>query len=114
MKSWEAASLSSGSAVHIDVDPMVRTGSVTISGSRDVDRETARHLFEQHLSPLVHQNRTWLVGSARGIDQWALEWLREQNEICWAVGPYTMRDQPLWVQASLASRPVSVAAPLRR
>ena len=101
MKSWEAAA-QRGSTVQADSDPMVRSGSVTITGSRDVDRETARHLFEQHLASFLHQGRTWWVGSARGIDQWATEWLAEQNEICWAVVPYTMRDQPrsaqLWLE----------------
>ena len=98
MKSWEAASLQRGRGFQADSDPVVLAGALTITGSRDVDRETARHLFEQHLSPFLHQGRTWLVGSARGIDQWAMEWLREQNEICWAVIPYTLRDQPKWVQ----------------
>src|SRR5882672_2193398 len=101
MKSWEAASLRRGSAIQSDSDPMVRSGSVTITGSRDVDRETARCLFEQNLSSLLHQGRTWLVGTARGIDQWALEWLRDHNEICWAVVPYTLRDQPRSVQSRL-------------
>src|SRR6266550_1626543 len=101
MKSWEAASLHSGSAVYTDSDPILRTGSVTITGSRDVDRETARHLFEQHLSPLLHHGRIWLVAGARGIDHWAIEWLREQNESCWAVVPYALRDQPRSVQLML-------------
>jgi hypothetical protein len=79
MKSWEAASLLSGSAVPTDSDSIVRTGSVTVTGSRDIDRATARHLFEQHLSPLLHQGRTWLVAGARGIVQWSIEWLSEQN-----------------------------------
>jgi predicted Rossmann fold nucleotide-binding protein DprA/Smf involved in DNA uptake len=116
MKSWEAASLSRGSAIHSDSESMVRPGSVTITGSRDVGRETARHLFEQHLSSLLHQRRTWLLGSARGIDQWAIEWLREQNEVCWAVVPYTIRDQPQWVQPSLAQvdRVVELQLPRRK
>jgi predicted Rossmann fold nucleotide-binding protein DprA/Smf involved in DNA uptake len=108
--------LHSGSAMHADSDPMVRSGSVTITGSRDVDRETARHLFEQHLSSLLHQGRTWLVGSARGIDQWAMEWLSEQNEICWAVVPYTIRDQPKRIQPSLEliDRVVELQLPRRK
>lgn len=101
MKSWEDAS-QRGSTVQADSDPMAQSGSVTVTGSRDVDRETARHLFEQHLSPFLHQGRTWLVGGARGIDQWAIEWLGEQSETCWAVVPYTIRDQPrssrLWLE----------------
>ncbi len=101
MNSWEAASVRSGSAVQTDPQPIVQTGSVTITGSRDVDRDTARHLFEQHLSSLLHQGRTWLVAGARGIDQWAIEWLGEQNESCWAVVPYTLQDQPRSVRSSL-------------
>ena len=116
MKSWEAASLHRGPAIHSNSDPVVCTGFVTLTGSRDVDRETARHLFEQHLSSLLHQGRTWLVGSARGIDQWAMEWLREQNEICWVVVPYTLRDQPQWVQVSLEQidRVVELQLPRRK
>src|SRR6266550_6897373 len=116
MKSWEAASLHRGSANHSDPDPMVRIGSVTITGSRDVDRETARHLFEQNLSSHLHQGRTWLVGSARGIDQWAMEWLQEQDEICWAVVPYTMRDQPRWAQSWLEQidRVIELQLPRRK
>ena len=49
--------------------------SIMITGPRDVGRETARALFEQHLSPFVSQGRTWLVGTARGTNQWAMEWL---------------------------------------
>lgn len=60
-----------------------------ITGSPDIDRETARALFELHLSPFLSQGRTWLAGTARGVDQWALEWLLENSEVCWAVVPYT-------------------------
>ena len=116
MKTWEAASLRSGSVVHTDSDPILRTGSVTIAGSRDVDRDTARHLFERHLSPLLHQGRIWLVGGARGIDQWAVEWLHEQNENCWAVVPYTLRDQPSSVRDSLEQmeRVIELQLPRRK
>jgi uncharacterized phage-like protein YoqJ len=116
MKSWEAASLQGGSAVEADSGQLVRTGFVTIAGSRDVDRHTARHLFEQHLSSLLHQGRTWLIAGSRGIDQWAIEWLQEHNEICWAVVPYTMRDQPRWVQPSLEQidRVVELQLPRRK
>jgi predicted Rossmann fold nucleotide-binding protein DprA/Smf involved in DNA uptake len=116
MKSWEAAALHSDSAVTAVSDSMISSVAVTITGSRDVDRETARRLFEQHLSPLLHQGRTWLVGGARGIDQWAMEWLRENNEICWAVVPYTMREQPKWVQSWLEQidRVVELQLPRRK
>ncbi len=116
MKSWEAASLHSASAVHADSDSTALHGAITITGSRDVDRETARHLFEQHLSSHLHQGRTWLVGSSRGIDQWAMEWLQEQGEICWVVVPYTMRDQPKWAQLWLEQidRVIELQLPRRK
>src|SRR3982074_1031729 len=72
--------------------------SITITGSRDVDRETARALFELHLSSFLNHGRTWILGGARGVDQWAMEWLLEQNEVCWVVVPYTRAKQPKWLQ----------------
>ncbi len=77
---------------------MAVKNSIMITGSRDVDREMARTLFEQHLSPLLSQGRTWLVGTARGIDLYAMEWLLEYSETCWGVVPYTRFKQPQWVQ----------------
>ncbi len=90
--------------------------SVAITGSRDVDRDTARSLFEQHLSSLLSQGRIWLVGGARGIDQWAMEWLLESNEVCWAVIPYTKAKQPGWVQPWLEQldRVVELQLPKRK
>lgn len=90
--------------------------SIMITGSRDVDRETARTLFEQHLSPLLQQGRTWLLGSARGIDQWAMEWLAEHNEERWAVVPYTRFKQPRWIQPWLdeMDRVVELQLPRRK
>jgi predicted Rossmann fold nucleotide-binding protein DprA/Smf involved in DNA uptake len=79
-------------------DSMLVKNSIMITGSRDVEREQARTLFEQHLSPFLSQGRTWLVGTAHGIDQWAIEWLLEYSEICWGVVPYTRFKQPRWVQ----------------
>ncbi len=72
--------------------------SVVITGSRDVSRDVARDLFEHHLSSLLHQGRSWLLGGARGIDQWAIEWLLEHNEGCWIVVPYTRARLPNWIQ----------------
>jgi predicted Rossmann fold nucleotide-binding protein DprA/Smf involved in DNA uptake len=91
-------------------------GAIMITGSRDVDRETARGLFDQHLGPFVSQGRTWLVGAGRGIDQWAMEWLLEQSEICWAVVPYTRFQQPQWIQSSLEeiARIVELQLPKRK
>ena len=77
---------------------MTNRTSIALFGSRDVERDTARTLFEQHLSPFVEQGRTWLVGGSRGTDEWAIEWLLERNETCWAVVPYTRFDQPRSIQ----------------
>jgi predicted Rossmann fold nucleotide-binding protein DprA/Smf involved in DNA uptake len=87
-----------------------------IIGSRDVSRDSARDLFELHLSSFLNQGRTWLVGGARGVDQWAIEWLLEHNESCWAVVPYTLFKQPLWVQAQLeqVDRVVELQLPKRK
>ncbi len=87
-----------------------------ITGSRDVDREAARALFEQHLSRFVSQGRIWLVGSGRGIDQWATEWLLENSETVWAVVPYTRIKQPQWVQQLLEEldRVIELQLPKRK
>ena len=79
-------------------DSMSITSSIMITGSRDVDRVQAQIIFEQHLSPYLSQGRTWLLGTALGIDHWAMEWLLENSENCWAVVPYTRFKQPRWVQ----------------
>ncbi|HUS11369.1 MAG TPA: DNA-processing protein DprA [Pyrinomonadaceae bacterium] len=90
--------------------------SIMITGSRDVNRDTARSLFEEYLSPLLSQGRTWLVGTSRGIDEWAIEWLLENGESCWAVLPYTRFRQPQWVQTWLEQidRIVELQLPKRK
>lgn len=95
---------------------MTSKGSITITGSRDVDRETARSLFEHHLSPYVSQNRTWLLGTGRGIDRWAMEWLLEHGEQCWGVVAYTRLRQPRWVHPWLdeLDRVVELDLPKRK
>ena len=95
---------------------MIVNGSIMITGSRDVARETARVLFEQHLSPFLSQGRTWLVGTAHGVDEWALEWLLENSETCWTVVPYTRFKQPQWVQPLLeqVERTVELQLPKRK
>jgi predicted Rossmann fold nucleotide-binding protein DprA/Smf involved in DNA uptake len=95
---------------------MTVKNSITITGSRDIDREIARSLFEQHLSPFLHQGRTWLVGGARGIDEWAIEWLLEQSEVCWVVVPYTRAKQPRWLHPWLeqVDRVVELQLPRRK
>jgi uncharacterized phage-like protein YoqJ len=114
MRSWEAASLNAGPA-NAD-NSLARPGFVTVTGSRDVDRATARQLFEQHLASLLHQGRTWVVAGARGIDHWAIEWLLEHNEICWAVIPYTKSKQPRWSQSWLEQldRVIELQLPRRK
>src|SRR5206468_7465222 len=77
---------------------MTTRTSIAIFGSRDVDRDTARNLFEEHLASFVDQGRIWLLGGACGIDEWAMEWLLERDEVCWAVVPYTRFDQPKSIQ----------------
>lgn len=95
---------------------MTVKSSIMITGSRDVDRGTARTLFEEYLSPLLSQGRTWLVGTSRGIDEWAIEWLLENGEACWAVLPYTRFRQPQWVQIWLeqVDRIVELQLPKRK
>lgn len=80
---------------------MTNRSSIAIFGSRDVDRDTARALFDQHLALFVDQGRTWLLAGTRGIDEWAMEWLLERSEICWAVVPHTRFDQPKLIQSRL-------------
>lgn len=80
---------------------MTNQSSIAIFGSRDVERDTARNLFEQHLSSFADQGRTWVLGGNRGLDEWAIEWLLERNETCWAVVPHTRFDQPKSTQRRL-------------
>jgi predicted Rossmann fold nucleotide-binding protein DprA/Smf involved in DNA uptake len=95
---------------------MTTRTSIAIFGSRDVDRDTARTLFEQHLASFVDQGRTWLLGGARGIDESAMEWLLERDEVCWAVVPYTRFDQPKSIQLWLEQleRVVELQLPRRK
>jgi hypothetical protein len=51
---------------------MTINGAIMITGSRDVDREEARTLFEQHLLQFISQGRTWLVGTAHRVDLWTI------------------------------------------
>lgn len=95
---------------------MTVNGSIMITGSRDVDRQTARTLFEQHLAPFLSQGRTWIVGTSRGVDQWAMEWLIENSETSWAVVPYTRFQQPPSIQPLLdeMDRVVELQLPKRK
>ena len=95
---------------------MTSRTSISIFGSRDVDRDTARTLFEQHLASFVDQGRTWLLAGTRGIDEWAMEWLLERSEVCWAVVPRTRFDQPKSIQSRLeqVERVVELQLPGRK
>jgi len=95
---------------------MTSRTSIAIFGSRDVDRDPARTLFEQHLASFVDQGRTWLLAGTRGIDEWAMEWLLERNELCWAVVPHTRFDQPKSIQSRLeqADRVIELQLPGRK
>jgi len=95
---------------------MTLNGSIMITGSRDIDRQTARTLFEQHLTSFLSQGRTWIVGTSRGVDQWAMEWLLENSETCWAVVPYTRFKLHQWVQPLLdeMDRVVELQLPKRK
>ena len=95
---------------------MTSRTSIAIFGSRDVDRDTARNLFEQHLASFVDQGRTWLLAGTRGIDEWAMEWLLERREVCWAVVPHTRFDQPKSIQSRLeqADRVIELQLPGRK
>ena len=95
---------------------MTVRNSIAITGSRDVDRETARALFEIHLSLYLGTGRTWLLGGARGVDQWAIEWLLENNEVCWLVVPYTRAKQPSWLHPWFESvdRVIELQLPRRK
>jgi predicted Rossmann fold nucleotide-binding protein DprA/Smf involved in DNA uptake len=73
-------------------------GCITITGSRDINRELVEPLFEKHLGPFLQHNKTWYLGGARGVDAWALEWLLNKNEVCYVVVPFTLEDQPKSVQ----------------
>ena len=95
---------------------MTARSSIAIFGSRDVDRDTAHALFEQHLASFVDQGRTWLLAGTRGIDEWAMEWLLERSEVCWAVVPHTRFDQPKSIQSRLeqADRVIELQLPGRK
>ena len=95
---------------------MTTRSSIAIFGSRDVDRDPARTLFEQHLVSFLDQGRIWLLAGTRGIDEWAMEWLLERNEICWAVVPHTRFDQPKSIQSRLeqADRVIELQLPGRK
>jgi predicted Rossmann fold nucleotide-binding protein DprA/Smf involved in DNA uptake len=102
-------------ALHF-VTSMTNASAIMITGSRDVDRHEARALFEHHLASFLSQGRTWIVGSARGVDQWAIEWLLENSEICWVVVPYTRFKQPQRFQTLLdeVDRIVELQLPKRK
>lgn len=95
---------------------MKEAPSIAIIGSRDVDRRTARDLFERHLTSHLRQQSIWSLGGSRGIDQWAVEWLVEQDESCLLVVPYTIAEAPKWFRPWFAQieRVVELQLPRRK
>ena len=81
----------------IDIIP----GAITITGSRELEREVCMPLFETHLTQRTAKQKTWFIGGARGLDTWALEWLLNLGEFCWAVVPFTAAEQPRAVRTVL-------------
>ena len=72
--------------------------------------------FQKLEQVLLEGQRRALIGTARGIDQWAIEWLLDNSESCWAVVPYTRFKQPQWVQPWLeqVDRIVELQLPRRK
>lgn len=95
------------------VPALALTDGIVITGSRDITRSAGRGEFARRLPDWLGRGRTWLVGGARGIDAWAMEWLLEQGETCCAVVPFTAARQPDSVQAILrrATRLVELRLP---
>lgn len=87
--------------------------ALVVTGSRDITRSAARREFARRLAAWLGQGRVWLVGGARGLDAWALEWLVERNETCCAVVPFTVARQPAGVQEILrrATRQIELGLP---
>ena len=95
---------------------MTSNQTIAIFGSRDIDRNTAYALFEQHLSSSLSRGITWLLGGSRGLDQWAVQWLLEQNERVWIVVAYTRNEQPPWLHSLLeeVDRVIELRLPRRK
>jgi len=72
--------------------------SVTISGTRSVDEETASRLdklFDGYLRPFADPDAHFYLGGAAGIDTAALDWLsRHTRAALTVVVPCRVSDQP--------------------
>jgi predicted Rossmann fold nucleotide-binding protein DprA/Smf involved in DNA uptake len=75
--------------------------TITITGSRSITKKTAMKIFDEKLIPWLGNDFKWLIGGARGVDHWALEWLIEKNENCVIVVPFTISYQPKSIQPLL-------------
>lgn len=95
---------------------MTPNQTIAIFGSRDIDRNTAYVLCEQHLSSYLSRGATWVLGGSRGLEQWAGHWLLEQNEKVWIVVAYARNEQPLWLQPLLdeVDRVIELRLPRRK
>ena len=74
---------------------------ITITGSRDIDPEKLKTLYEPALSPFLAKQSHWLVGGAIGVDHLVAEWLMSRSEKVTGVVPFTRADQPKTVHATL-------------
>jgi uncharacterized phage-like protein YoqJ len=72
--------------------------AITITGSRQLRREVAVDTFSEHLGHRLGKDTIWMVGGARGLDQWAIEWLLQREQTCWVVVPFRGEDQPKALQ----------------
>ena len=95
---------------------MTPNQTISVFGSRDIDRNTAYVLCEQHLSLSLSRGATWILGGSRGFEQWASQWLLEQNERVWIVVAYTRSDQPPWLHPLLdeVDRVIELRLPRRK
>ena len=77
-----------------NTDKVSLSNAITISGSRNINQNTAKVYLNRYLSNYLRQQRIWLIGGARGMDHWATDWLLAHKETCWVVVPFTTVDQP--------------------
>jgi predicted Rossmann fold nucleotide-binding protein DprA/Smf involved in DNA uptake len=80
--------------------------SVTITGTRSVDEDTAlllAGLFADYLRPFADADAAFYLGGAVGIDSAALDWLAEHTQAgLTVVVPCTVADQPAAAAETIA------------
>lgn len=74
---------------------------ITVTGSRSITSEEALTRLPSCFGEWVERRYLWLLGGARGLDNWATRWLVERGvEVCIVV-PFARDDQPEEVQDTL-------------